>query len=106
MFLRKLWNFAVVMLIYACTGACAAFVSGRVSAYLGLEKWSATWWLAWFLLILPLYNVLLLAFAFMFGRYESFRSRPRQLLSKLRKLTMPAATTTRDAPDSVTGLGP
>ena len=81
---KKLWSVSVVLLIYACTGMTAVFVSGTVSGALGLQKWSASWWLAWLFVIFPLYQVLLLSFAFLFSKYQSFRARYSRLLGGLR----------------------
>jgi hypothetical protein len=88
---KKLWNVAVVMLIYSCTGMTAAFLSAKVSAALGLQKWSGSWWLVWLLVIFPSYNLLLLGYAFLFGRYPAFRGRYAKLSAKLKGLLGTAA---------------
>jgi hypothetical protein len=81
---KRAWDVLAVLLTFSCTGTVAAFASGRVSAWLGLKRWSLPWWIAWALLIFPLYHVLLVGFAFVFGKYEQFRDRELRLLRRVR----------------------
>ena len=82
---KRVWDVIAVVLIFGCTGSAAAFVSGRVSAWLGLVKWSLPWWVAWILLIFPLYQILLLGFAFVFGKYAEFRARQVRVLRSIKR---------------------
>jgi hypothetical protein len=81
---QKIFHFALVMLIYGCTGSATAFLSAKLTGFLGIQKWSAQWWLVWLVLVFPLYNILLLGFAFVFGKYSSFRARQLMIIGKLK----------------------
>jgi hypothetical protein len=77
---KKAWDVLAVLVIFACTGTAAAFLSGKISGWLGLARWSLSWWFLWVVLIFPLYQVLLLGFASVFGKYDEFRLRQVRIL--------------------------
>jgi len=82
---KKAWDVLAVLLIFSCTGTTAVFLSGKVSAVLGLTKWSLAWWIVWAVLIFPLYQILLLGFALIFGKYRGFRGRQVKILRRIKR---------------------
>jgi len=72
--LKDLRQVMIVLLVFACTGTTAMFLKKPIFAFLGVGI-ETVWWLKtliWCLTILPIYNVLLLVYGFIFGQFDFF----------------------------------
>ena len=77
--LKQRWNlgsaFQVVMVlvVFACTGFTVLFIKKPILHFLvGAQGDSTLASVIYYLLILPLYNVILLAYGFLFGQFNFF----------------------------------
>src|SRR5689334_6359186 len=66
------WETVLVLLIFACTGTTVFLIKKPLLRFfMGNE--SAVWAsVLYYILILPIYNLLLLCYGFIFGRFEFF----------------------------------
>jgi hypothetical protein len=71
--LKSAWQVAVVLLAFACTGFTILFIKNPLLNFLAGEQGNST--LAsvlYYIFILPLYNVILLGYGFIFGQFRFF----------------------------------
>jgi Na+-driven multidrug efflux pump len=71
--LESAWQVAVVLVVFACTGFTILFIKKPLLNWLAGEQGDTT--LAsvlYYLFILPLYNVVLLGYGFIFGQFNFF----------------------------------
>ena len=66
-------QFAIIMIVFACTGLSVMFLKRPITNLLfGDGEWSTTFTVLYWILILPVYNVLLLFYGFVFGQFRFF----------------------------------
>jgi len=77
--LKKRWNLGstaqvlVVLLVFACTGFSVFFLKRPLLTWIaGPEGNTTLATVLYYILILPIYNVLLLAWGFVFGQFDFF----------------------------------
>jgi len=90
--LKKRWgidsNFqiAIIFIVFAVTGSTAAKLAEPITEYIGLERATTNAWLYWtarILLIFPIYQVLLVAFGWLFGQFRFFWNFEKKMLKRL-----------------------
>ncbi|HET8737147.1 MAG TPA: DUF6787 family protein [Pricia sp.] len=90
--LKKRWgidsNFqiALIFIVFAVTGSASAKLAVPLTEYLGLHPDTTNTWLYWsarILLIFPVYQVLLVAFGWLFGQFNFFWSFEKKMLQRL-----------------------
>lgn len=90
--LKKRWgidsNFQIVMIliVFAVTGSVSAKLAAPLTEFLGLEQETTNTWLYWtarILLIFPIYQVLLVAFGWLFGQFDFFWNFEKKMLGRL-----------------------
>ena len=81
--LKNIIDYTVIILVFALTGITTVYVSSFITNYLELEKWSLLYIVVYIFLIFPIYNVLLLGYALLFGRFNFFWGRIKKLVSKI-----------------------
>lgn len=73
------WDYAIILLVFAVTGSTAALLPKYFMPYTGLES-GTFWYVFWYIvLITPIYQVLLLGYAFIFGKYHYFLTKQKKL---------------------------
>jgi len=77
--LRKRWNLnsifqvVIVLVVFACTGFTVLFIKRPLLEFLAGDKGDTVIAsVLYYILILPLYNLLLLAYGFLFGQFSFF----------------------------------
>ncbi|MDX1902901.1 MAG: DUF6787 family protein [Thermonemataceae bacterium] len=75
----------LILLVFACTGFSVLFIKKPLYAILGFDTQTPVWQkvLAWLVLILPIYNVLLLFYGFIFGQHRFFLLFVKKLFGRL-----------------------
>jgi Na+-driven multidrug efflux pump len=71
--LQSAWQVVIVLVVFACTGFTILFIKKPLLNWLAGEQGNTT--LAsvlYYLFILPLYNVVLLGYGFLFGQFQFF----------------------------------
>jgi hypothetical protein len=90
--LRTRWGLAnlgqviIVLLVFACTGFTVLFLKKPLFYILGIEgKLTGTFGTALYLLaVLPLYQVLLLGYGFIFGQFRFFWEFEKKMLRRMK----------------------
>ncbi len=80
---RKTIDFIIIMVVFAVTGSTTAFLSGVIMTAIGVESWTIQYILFYIILIFPIYQTLILIFAFMFGKFNFFYSKQKLMFSKV-----------------------
>ncbi|OGU30752.1 MAG: hypothetical protein A2057_15910 [Ignavibacteria bacterium GWA2_35_9] len=80
---KKHIDLIIILLVFALTGLTTVYVSGIITHTLGLEKWSLFYIVVYIFLILPIYHLLLLGYAFLFGKFDFFWEKMKKLFSKI-----------------------
>lgn len=76
--LAKRWNVSparvlVILLVFACTGFTVLFLKRPIVAYfVGSGEQSLLFSILYYVLILPVYNLILLIYGFLFGQFKFF----------------------------------
>ena len=85
--LENTWQIIVVLLVFACTGMSVYYLKKPMLKILSQDAENA-WWISvlYYLLILPVYNVLLLAYGFLFGQFNFFWAFEKRMMSKILSL--------------------
>src|SRR5438552_1059097 len=82
--LENTWQIMVVLLVFACTGMSVYYLKRPVLKALSHDAENA-WWISalYYLLILPFYNVLLLAYGFLFGQFKFFWAFEKRMMKRI-----------------------
>ena len=71
--LKSVWQVVVVLFVFACTGFTIVLIKGPVlSFFLGDQTPGLSFSIIYYVLILPVYNIVLLAYGFVFGQFSFF----------------------------------
>lgn len=90
--LRQRWgvtsNFQIIIIfiVFAVTGSTAAKLASPLTTFIGLGRETTNSWLYWtvrILLIFPIYQVLLVAFGWLFGQFKFFWTFEKKMLVRL-----------------------
>ncbi len=76
---QKPFDYAIILLVFAVTGSTAAIFPRFFMPLTGLEKGSFTYVLTYILLVTPIYQVLLLGYAFLFGKFSYFWEKQKKI---------------------------
>lgn len=80
---KNIFDTLIILLVFALTGLTTLFASSLIIGSLGFEKWSFAYVLSYIFLIFPLYHILLLGYAFIFGKYNFFMGRIKKTIQKI-----------------------
>jgi hypothetical protein len=84
--LKSLTQVLLVLLVFACTGTTILLIKNPLLAFFGIERGGdqgALNTLLYLLLVLPLYQILLLAYGFIFGQFRFFWEKEKQLVKRI-----------------------
>lgn len=77
--LQTRWNLkngfqvVIVLVVFACTGFTVLFLKRPVVAFFTTDGEQGLWFsILYYILILPVYNVILLVYGFIFGQFSFF----------------------------------
>jgi hypothetical protein len=76
----------VIFVVFAVTGSAATKFAAPVTELIGLDKETTNAWFYWIiriLLIFPIYQVLLVAFGWLFGQFKFFWNFEKKMLRRL-----------------------
>ena len=70
---RNAWHVILILLVFSCTGFTVLFIKKPLLTWLaGEEGNSSLASVLYYVFILPLYNVILLGYGFLFGQFRFF----------------------------------
>jgi hypothetical protein len=82
--LKSLTQVLLVLLVFACTGTTILLIKNPILAFFGIERGGGFMnTLAYLLLVLPLYQIMLLIYGFIFGQFRFFGKRKSNWCSEL-----------------------
>jgi len=82
--IRNTYQVIIILIVFACTGFSVMFLKNPILRFLsGSEDHSTLGTILYYLFILPLYNVLLLGFGFLFGQFDFFWRFEKRFLQRL-----------------------
>ena len=85
--LNSLFQVLIVLLVFACTGFTVLFLKRPILGLLGEEAKNSTLYsVLYYLLILPLYQVVLLVYAFVFGQFKFFWAFEKRFFKRMGQL--------------------
>ena len=71
--LKNPYQVIVILVVFACTGFTVLFIKNPILKFLsGSDEVTTTGTILYYIFILPLYNVLLLGYGFVFGQFDFF----------------------------------
>ncbi|WP_416442194.1 DUF6787 family protein [Leeuwenhoekiella sp. A16] len=80
------WEYIAIFIVFAITGSTAGRISHPVMDFLGIGSDEISGFIYWplrIIIIFPLYQILLLVFAWLFGQFNFFYEFEKRMLSKM-----------------------
>lgn len=87
--LESLFQVVMVLVVFACTGFTILFIKNPILDFFGIERGGgqgAINTLLYLLLVLPLYQIILLIYGFIFGQFNFFWEKEKQIFRRIGKL--------------------
>jgi hypothetical protein len=87
--LKSLTQVLLVLLVFACTGTTILLIKNPLLAFFGIERGGDHGLrntIAYLLLVLPLYQIMLLVYGFIFGQFRFFWEKEKQLVQRIGRL--------------------
>lgn len=83
--LNSLWQVLLVLLAFACTGITVLYIKQPIFDLLGVKINTGGFWktAVYLLLVLPLYQILLLIYGFLFGQFRFFWEKEKKLIRRM-----------------------
>ena len=80
------WQVVVIFIVFGITGSTSAKIAGPIVEFLGVTQENTSGWIYWpvrILLIFPVYQVLLIIFGWIFGKFQFFWAFEKKMLRRL-----------------------
>lgn len=81
--LDSLLQVVLVLIVFACTGFTILFIKNPILDFFGVEKGGFVNTLLYLLLVLPLYQIFLLIYGFIFGQFRFFWEKEKQIMRRI-----------------------
>ncbi len=81
--LDSLFQVVMVLVVFACTGFTILFIKKPILDFFGVEKGGFVNTLLYLLLVLPLYQIFLLVYGFIFGQFSFFWEKEKQIVRRI-----------------------
>ena len=83
---HKVVHIVLVLAVFTCTGFTVAWLGRQIVEWIGIERYSLGYWLMWIFAMLPIYNVIILGYAFIFGNFTFFRQKQIKTWKRIKGL--------------------
>ena len=84
--LKSMGQVVVVLIVFACTGFTVLFLKRPIVAFFSEDGEQSGWFTFFYwLLIFPIYNVILLGYGFLFGQFEFFWNYEKKTINRFRR---------------------
>jgi hypothetical protein len=84
--LESLFQVVMVLVVFACTGFTILFIKNPILDFFGVEKGGFLNTLFYLLLVLPLYQIFLLIYGFIFGQFRFFWEKEKQIFRRIAQI--------------------
>lgn len=84
--LDSLFQVVMVLVVFACTGFTILFIKNPILNFFGVERGGGQGFLntlLYLLLVLPLYQIFLLIYGFIFGQFRFFWEKEKQIFRRI-----------------------
>tara|TARA_R110002051_G_C8604195_1_gene480887 strand:+ start:180 stop:506 length:327 start_codon:yes stop_codon:yes gene_type:complete len=81
--LDSLLQVILVLVVFACTGFTILFIKNPILDFFGVEKGGFINTFLYLLLVLPLYQIFLLIYGFIFGQFKFFWEKEKQIFKRI-----------------------
>ncbi len=81
--LDSLLQVVMVLVVFACTGFTILFIKNPILDFFGVEKGGFVNTFLYLLLVLPLYQIFLLVYGFIFGQFKFFWEKEKQIFRRI-----------------------
>ncbi|MCC5938431.1 MAG: hypothetical protein JJU34_14225 [Lunatimonas sp.] len=83
--LESLWQVMLVLVVFACTGMTVLWIKQPIFDLLGIDRSEGGFakTILYLLLVLPLYQLILLVYGFLFGQFRFFWEKEKQFLRRI-----------------------
>lgn len=84
--LESLLQVVLVLVVFACTGFTILFIKNPILNFFGVERGGGQGFLntvLYLLLVLPLYQIFLLIYGFIFGQFKFFWEKEKQIFRRI-----------------------
>jgi hypothetical protein len=82
--LKSGWQVIIILIVFACTGTTVLLIKKPLFAYWFPDGEKPLWAsAAYWVLILPVYNIFLLAYGFIFGQFSFFWSFEKRFFKRI-----------------------
>lgn len=85
---KSVWQVIIILLVFACTGFTVMFLKQPLYALAGITEETSAWIKVpyYLLTILPAYQIILLAYGFIFGQFRFFWAFEKRMFSHIGRL--------------------
>lgn len=73
----------LVLVVFACTGTTVLFIKNPILDFFGVEKDGFINTVLYLILVLPLYQLILLIYGFIFGQFKFFWEKEKQIIKRI-----------------------
>ncbi|SNS44233.1 hypothetical protein SAMN06295967_109161 [Belliella buryatensis] len=86
--LKSLQQVILVLVVFALTGFTILFIKKPIFDFLGISMEKGGFWktVLYLLLVLPLYQIILLFWGFVFGQFHFFWEKEKQIFRRIKKI--------------------
>jgi len=84
--LESLLQVVLVLVVFACTGFTILFIKNPILNFFGIERGGGQGFIntiLYLILILPLYQIFLLIYGFIFGQFNFFWEKEKQIFRRI-----------------------
>jgi hypothetical protein len=81
--LESLFQVVLVLVVFACTGFTVLFIKNPILDFFGVDKHGFLNTILYLLLVLPLYQIILLIYGFIFGQFKFFWEKEKQIFRRI-----------------------
>lgn len=81
---QSVWQVILILIVFACTGTTVVYIAKPILKWCFEPEPVPIWGrILYYILILPVYNVFLLAYGFLFGQFKFFYEFEKRFLNRI-----------------------
>lgn len=80
---NSVWQVVIILVVFACTGFTVLFLKRPILNFLGQGSDKTLVTILYYIFILPIYNVLLLGYGFIFGQFRFFWEFEKRMFGRI-----------------------
>ncbi|MBV6647370.1 MAG: prolipoprotein diacylglyceryl transferase [Cyclobacteriaceae bacterium] len=81
--IQSTYQFVMIMVVFACTGTSVVFLKKPIIGFFTVDGEQPLWFtIAYWVFILPIYNVILLFYGFVLGQFSFFWAYEKRMIGR------------------------